>query len=227
MNSDIVWEHHFASLWNSHLKLIVDDDICSIFEYTMNNRLVLIEFESLVQSVYALNKSPTDCFNSCSYDTFFGNFAFGIYVKIASLYSFHRDSLFSSYIYILFIARYKYNVDLSFKNYYNLTPLEEAMNDNALNILDIHLGFRLLVRLLNPKYCIVTKCQSVIRRWLCRNIIVHKKFQKCLESILLAPSQQIEFRFFPTFPGGSLYLDTNSKYQNYLMLRSGKRLKKY
>lgn len=206
-------EDHLATIWNTHLKLYFND-------YILPQQIIQLEHFALFTYARGVCYDISYLFNSSCYETFYGNFAHGIIHKIQ--YIEHIDKLCYTYIYILFRTRYSCALNLNHRNYYQERPIDMIVNYWSTNSTITSI----LKKLVNPNYCIVSKAQSYIRRWLAMRKIKKMKFQKVLEIIQLSPPFQIEKNMYKTFLGGSDYLallDKNKTYSiNIRTLRSGK-----
>jgi hypothetical protein len=161
------------------------------------------------------NKSTEMIFNSFDYDTYYGNLAHGICEKVQALLRNGYIYECHPYIHLLFIARYEHNLQLNSLDGYMETPLERARDPHCHGN---HVPtLRLLEKLVDPSYCIITVAQSFVRRWLAMRRIQRLKLRRVLDHILTAPSQQIECNRFPQFPGGQCYIKAIDDFRDHVV----------
>ena len=156
------------------------------------------------------NKHPNELFNLVTYDTYYGNFGHGISFKIERMIENGYIIECHPYLYILLLVRYNYNLDLTKIDYYEETALEYIQTNNAVK----NIQLKILEKILNPSYCIISKAQSFVRRWLAKRNLQKMKLKRVLNNILIAPNQQIEYRLFKHFPGGQEFLNMKGHFEN-------------
>ena len=201
-----VWENNFQ-FFNNHSPNFN-------FSHLMNC------FSHLEYAAQLYNIHPTIIFNSYAYHTYFGNFAHGSSYKIINLLKDGYINLTFPYLHMLFVVRYKYNINLHHRDYYSESPLDfcKSYHDPTTIIYDSNLysnsSFHILLKLVDPSYCIVSKAQSFIRRWLAKRTVVRMQMNFVFNSLLTAPPKSIEFYTFPNFPGGKIYLDSLNHFNN-------------
>lgn len=159
-------------------------------------------------SHYLYNKYPNEIFNLVTYDTYYGNFGHGICYKIQRMIENGFILECHPYLYVLMLVRYNYNLNLMKMDYYEETALENLQNNNALKNTQLNI----LKKLLDPSYCIISRAQSFVRRWLACRKVQKMKFRNILDHILTAPSQQVEHNVFPNFPGGQDFLKATERF---------------
>lgn len=152
----------------------------------------------------------TIIYNSYNYNTYFGNFAHGICYKVVNLVNdFEAEQELFPYINCLFGVTNWHHINLKHLDYQRQNPLEVvedfeyyccSRKDNITSIQRTALS--ILAKIVNPDYCIVTKCQSYIRRWLGRRQARRVQLKRVLDEVLYAPFGQVELHSFPCFPGG-------------------------
>lgn len=198
---------YIACYWADQLHFF-DDTILDFYDMQC-----ILDYISS-SSMFFFNKPSHETFNLVHYDTYYGNFAHCIRFKLSNMF---HDQLFNqcfSYFFILFLVRYNFNLDLNAIDYYGETPLQSLHLSGSSITNTLH--FNILNKLLDPSYCIVTVAQSFVRRWLAVRSFQRLKFKYVLEHILLSPPGQIQFSFFPFFPGGQYYLQSFHHFLNTL-----------
>lgn len=152
----------------------------------------------------------TMIFNSYNYNTYFGNLAHGVCYKIINLLDDDTEgALLFPYVNSLFCITNWHKIDLYHFDCDRKTPLQvlEGYEKNYIDWKEHYtstqrLAIRVLKKIVDPKYCIVTKCQSYIRGWLGRRTAKRLEMRCVLNALLYAPVGQIERTLFPSFPGG-------------------------
>lgn len=204
-----------ANVWENNFLFFNDD-----YKYNYTYSELEQCFSDLEHAAKLYNIHPTSIFNSYAYHTYFGNFAHGSAYKIINLLKDGSINLTFPYLYILFVVRYKYNVNLHHKDYYNESPLEycKSYYDPKTPLVNPHLYsnscFHILLKLVDPSFCIVSKAQSFVRKWLAKRTLVRMKMNVVFTHLLTAPPKSIEFYTFPYFPGGTMYLNAYNDFNN-------------
>lgn len=200
-----IWEERFklclyTRMYPDNLSLNTSNDLRSFV--TFIHDIVCFKNTSLATMVY----------NSYNYNTYFGNFAHGICYKIVDLISDHEaERELFPYINCLFGVTNCHYINLRHLDYYGNTPLEivKAFEDYCYQKDNItytqRIALNVLVKIVDPDYCIVTKCQSYIRRWIARRQARRMQLKRVLDELLYAPFGQVELNSFPSFPGGTKF----------------------
>jgi len=213
-----------ANIWGRQFSLFIDN--FRYFDVYLMNYEELEETLKIVHDIARRRKiTVQDIFNSSNYNTYYGNFAHGMANKIVTLFRNGCEVEIIPYIQILFqiIVKYKL-VDITTYDYYNLTPqyilfefLANELNCDESLLTPTQLWcLNTSLKILDPYIyeCIIVDIQKNIRRWLVKRRIRRMKYKTMLESILYAPSQQIENKIFTSFPGGSEYIALNQRFDD-------------
>jgi len=197
-----IWEREFKLCWYA----------IRYFEETIakpSSELQLISDEMIDVVAFQNTILCSMIYNSYNYNTYFGNFAHGICYKIINLINEDFDTEMFPYMNCLFTILHHTNINLYHLDYYRNTPfktIEDFYTRCLYHKYDFtqnqQIVLKVLMNVLDPNYCIVTKCQSYIRRWLGCREAKKQRLRKVLRDILYAPDGQVELHCFPTFPGG-------------------------
>lgn len=198
-----LWESQFKLCWYAsryydETPMNTSDELRSVVLFMHDN----ICFQNTLLT--------TMIYNSYNYNTYFGNFAHGICYKIVNLVNdFEAERELFPYINCLFGVTNWHRINLNHLDCDRKNPLEVVEDfedycyyrkDNVTSTQRTALS--ILAKVVNPNYCIVTKCQSYIRRWLGRREARRVQLKRVLEELLYAPFGQVELHSFPSFPGG-------------------------
>ena len=206
-----------ANVWNEEFGLSYDNEVSF---YT--SQKLIRACENVWQFARERKLSLSYILNSVNYDTYYGNFAHGICKKIFDILNLDDDVnihfVITPYLNMLFYIVNQGIVNLEFRDYYNHTPMESC-DFFKISLIrtystEAHGIIRLLRKILDPDYSIVIVIQKNVRRWLGKRKAQKQKLRIVLNNILYAPVKQIEFNLFPSFPGGTEYLQSCCRFED-------------
>lgn len=209
-----------ANVWNNEFGFNYNDDEKTPQSSFYTSQKLISAFEKVWKFARQYNLCLSDIFNSVNYDTYYGNFAHGICKKIFDIL---KDDTISvnvttPYLNMMFYIVNDGIINLTFRDYFNHTPLEacDFFKDSKIRTYSTEAQgvIRILRKLLDPDYSIVIVIQKNVRRWLGHRKAHKQKLRVVLKNILYAPAQQIEFHSFRDFPGGSEYLQSYCRFQD-------------
>lgn len=192
-----------ANIWSNRYHIF---DKCLMDIFDMECAMSYINTESM----RIFNCTPEQIYNAFTYDTYYGNLGHGVCEKVKEMLKNGFIKECYPYFYLLFVARYNHNLNLLAVDGWDETPYNTVQY--GLPGLPEQTSMRILQKLVNPSYCIVTVAQSFVRRWLAIRRVQKLKFRMVLDHILTSPSCQIEFNNFPSFPGGQLYIKASQDF---------------
>jgi hypothetical protein len=171
-------------------------------------------------------------YNSYNYNTYFGNVAHGICYKIINMIDlYNREDEVFPYIHCLFSILTQYNVNLFHIDYYQKTPFNTVVEytyyciySNKILTRKQHTALNALIKVVNPDYNVIKKCQAYIRRWLGTRTVQRKRLRRVLDGILYAPLGQIESNIYPDFPGGTKFHQCVEQFEDMAIRQQIKKL---